>query len=113
MKKVLKEIVEETLKRLNKKTSQLNKLIQESIQNLNEEDIEKKLAQLRKNIVQYNQISTNEFDSLKKILGSQKFAGYLKIKNDLTTKVKSLLVGTDATGDRKTLPPSKVIIEGK
>lgn len=100
-------------KRLNKKKADLNKKIQESIQNLNENSPEINLTEHRKLLSEYNQISIREFDEIKSLLGAKKFAMYLKIKNELTSKVKSILIGEkgEERKNEKKLPPPRVIIE--
>ncbi|MBC7419831.1 MAG: hypothetical protein H7328_03800 [Bdellovibrio sp.] len=106
-------------KNLNKKKSELNKQIQEITLQIAEEGkksankLDATLVKYRKLLTQYNQLSTNEFDSIKKLLGAKKFAQYLNIKSELNNKVKSLLVGEK---DKKesvpsNLPPPKIIIE--
>lgn len=119
----------EIQKTLNKKKSEINKNIQESIRHLvtvNEKQLAQSLKKHRQMIVDYNQLSLSEFDSVRKLLGDQRFARYLDIKSDLTNKVKSLLIGDknldkDITnepkdsvgGDKpgKELPPPQIIIE--
>lgn len=102
-------------KDLNKKKSDLNKEIQEITQSLSNPD-ETKIKHLRKVIQSYNQISLEEFDSMKKLLGLKKFAEYLQVKSELTSRVKSLLSG-EKTNDKEKkennakLPPPQVIIE--
>ena len=110
-------------KSLNKKKAELNKAIQDQTQNLAElsRDSDKvtegQLKSLRKNIKDYNQISIEEFDSMKKLLGIKRFANYLQIKSELTTKVKSLMTGEKPPEKDKNevenvkLPPPQVIIE--
>lgn len=102
-------------KDLNKKKSDLNKKIQEITQSLSHPD-DTKIMHLRKVIQSYNQISIEEFDSMKRLLGLKKFAEYLQIKSELTSRVKSLLSGEKTNGkDKKEeglkLPPPQVIIE--
>jgi len=102
-------------KDLNKKKSDLNKEIQEITQSLSDTD-EAKVKHLRKVIQSYNQISLDEFDSMKKLLGLKKFTQYLQVKSELTSRVKSLLSG-EKTNDKEKkegnakLPPPQVIIE--
>ena len=104
----------EVSKALNKKKADINHQIQDAIQNLNVGNADANLKKYRKLMSDYNQLSLNEFDSIKKLLGTAKFMDYLKVKNDLTSKVKSLLVG-DKSNDKKEaavkLPPPKVIVE--
>ncbi len=102
-------------KDLNKKKSDLNKEIQEITQSLSSPD-EAKIKYLRKKIQNYNQISIEEFDSMKKLLGTKKFSAYLQVKSDLTNRVKSLLSGEKTNEKEKKegavkLPPPQVIIE--
>ncbi len=99
---------------LNKKKLELNKKIQDLVQSLNDKSTESNLREYKKLIQQYNQISITEFDKIKKIFGSKKFISYLKVKNELNTKMKSILVGEKSDkkeSDDKCLPKPKVIIE--
>ncbi len=105
-------------KLLNKKKSELNRKIQESIQKLTANDSDMLLRKHKKLIQEYNEIAITEFDSIKKLLGNEKFVSYLKIKNELTTKIKSILIGDKAPPEKddrklKQLPPPKVIVEAK
>jgi hypothetical protein len=104
----------ELSKSLNKKKSELNKQIQDAVQNLGSKNQEADLQKYRKLINEYSQLSVKEFDSIKRLLGNEKFTEYLKIKYELTSKVKSILVG-DKPADKKdqpvSLPPPKVIVE--
>lgn len=104
-------------KSLNKKKSELNKKIQETVFSLSAQNpSEAALSNYKKLIQQYNQLSISEFESIKQILGKDKFVKYLKIKYELTSRIKSALV-SDKSGDEKNeksnlkLPPPKIIIE--
>lgn len=104
-------------KKLNRQKSEINRKIQGSVQSLTETDTDAVLQRHKKLIQEYNNISVSEFDSIKKLLGTKKFISYLKLKNELNSKVKSILIG-EKSGDRnerrtKILPPPKVIIESK
>ena len=104
-------------KQLNRKKSELNRKIQASVQSLSEADSDSALKKHKKLIQEYNDISVSEFESIKKLLGTKKFISYLKLKNELNSKVKSILIGEKVT-DRderksKVLPPPKVIVEAK
>lgn len=104
-------------KQLNRKKSEINRKIQSSVQSLSEADSDTALKKHKKLIQEYNDLSVSEFESLKKLLGTKKFISYLKLKNELNSKVKSILIG-EKSGDRderrsKVLPPPKVIIESK
>jgi hypothetical protein len=111
-------------KNLNKQKAELNKKIQEitvnqgqSVSFLTKSQLETNLKKLRKLITDYNQLSLNEFDSMKKLLGSIRFSAYLQIKSELNNKVKSMLTGEKPVEkDKKEtsavkLPPPQVIIE--
>lgn len=104
----------EITKQLNKKKFELNKKIQNLVTDLNESSTEKNLLQYKNLIKEYNQISITEYEQIKKIFGTKKFISYLKIKNELNAKMKSIIAG-DKT-DKKdivspVLPKPKVIIE--
>lgn len=102
-------------KNLNKQKAELNKKIQDTTQQLSDNPILAKT--LRKAIVEYNQLSLTEFDSMKKLLGAKRFTIYLQFKSELTNKVKSLLTGEKPSEKEKKeapatpLPPPQVIIE--
>lgn len=103
-------------KKLNKQKSELNKKIQESIQNIPVVDSDKKmltaaLKEHRKLLTEYNQVAIDEFDQLKKLFGANKFAKYIQIKSELNAKVKSILIGDKEKKEEPKLPPPKVIIE--
>lgn len=107
----------ETIKELNKKKADLNHRIQLGIETLTANASEADLKQQRKLLVQYNELALQEFDAVKKIFGTAKFTQYLKLKNELNNKMKSILIGDKApAGDARTssdrsLPKPKVIIE--
>ena len=113
----------EIQKNLNKRKLDLNKSIQNSIatladlKNKSAFQINAKLNQHRELLKKYNHVALEEFEAMLKILGPIKFVEYLRIKNDLTNKMKSLLAGEDEKKNLKeeksfsVLPPPKVIIE--
>ena len=98
---------------LNKQKSDLNKKIQDAITRLQPGDGEAALKNYKKLLAQYNEISLTEFDSIKKLLGTKKFISYLKIKNELNTKLKNILIGERANDKKELskLPPPKVVFE--
>ena len=104
----------EISKILNKNKSELNHKIQEQTQLLTENSTESELKQFKKLLQQYNEISIVEFDSIKKLLGPKKFINYIKIKSELNSKMKSILIG-EKIADKKEniskLPAPKVIVE--
>ncbi|MBC7742955.1 MAG: hypothetical protein H7061_12215 [Bdellovibrionaceae bacterium] len=109
----------EIQKDLNKKKSELNREIQASILTLaassetSSINLKVALKRHRELLVQYNQLGIIEFDLIKKLLGERKFANYLEIKSELTSKVKSLLIGEKDKKEPTTtaLPTPKIIIE--
>lgn len=106
----------EISKSLNKKKSDLNKKINEAVANLSPSSTEESLMAYKKLLQEYNQLNINEFDSMKKLLGTKKFVSYVKIKYELTNKIKSAILSEKSTDDSTsksgaTLPPPKVIIE--
>ena len=105
----------EVSKAINKQKSELNKQIQETIQGLEASKAkEAALQKYRRLMADYNQLSLKEFDSIKKLLGPEKFADYIKIKNELTSKMKSILIGEKSSEHKDPvvkLPPPNVIVE--
>jgi hypothetical protein len=85
---------------LNKKKSEISEEIK-----LNQTDIRKnekplskieqtKLIQKNRQLLQnLNQLNLDEFDSMKKLLGSEKFLSYLFLKQEINTKFKSMVLG--------------------
>ncbi len=79
-----------------------------------DKDKEAVFKNLKKAYQEYNQLSVLELDEMKKLLGPQRLSTYLNVKQDLTAKVKSLLIQkTEDKDNRKDLPPPKVIEENK
>lgn len=106
----------EISKSLNKKKSELNKKINEAVMNLSSNSSEEALAVYKKLLQEYNQLNINEFDLMKKLLGTKKFISYVKIKYELTNKIKSAILSDKNNEDSVNkptapLPPPKVIIE--
>ena len=99
---------------LNKKKLELNKKIQDLVQSLNEKSNETNLKEYKKLLQEYNQVSITEYEQIKKIFGVKKFISYLKIKNELNSKMKSILAGDKPDkkeASDKALPQPKVIVE--
>ena len=102
-------------KTLNKRKFEINKELSELAVRLNDKSGDADLKNYRKLLQSYYQISLDEFDAVKKLLGVKKFIEYVKIKNELNLKMKSLLIG-DHSSEKKDsgarpLPAPKVIIE--
>lgn len=105
----------EILKKLNKEKSELNKKIQAIADQLNDNTPEATLKTYKKLIQDYNQCAIKEFEAVQNLLGNKKFVQYLKVKNELSNKMKSILIGEKVQEKRETaskpLPKPKVIIE--
>jgi hypothetical protein len=104
----------EVSKNLNRKKTELNHQIQQLTQALPENGSDAELRQYKKLLQQYSQLSVEEFDAMKKLLGPKRFVSYLKIKNELTSKMKSILIGEKSSEKKdvpKNLPAPKVIVE--
>jgi hypothetical protein len=89
---------------LNKKKSELSEQIKNAQTDLKKTDIKMSVFDqnklIKKNrilLMQLNQLSVDEFDSMKKLLGSEKFLQYLFLKQELNTKFKSMVLGTRGT----------------
>ncbi len=108
----------EIIKNLNQKKTDLNRKIQTELEALNSKAADVQLKKYRQLLQEYNQLTITEFDSVKKIFEAQKFIQYLKLKNELTNKMKSILAGehsdssksSESSSDKK-LPLPRVIIE--
>jgi hypothetical protein len=106
----------ETLKKLNKEKSELNKKILVRTDSLHEKSTSEDLRQLNKLLVDYNRYGLREFEAVQNLLGNQKFIQYLKIKNELSLKMKSILIG-ERSGEKKedksskSLPKPKVTVQ--
>lgn len=75
---------------------------------------EKNLSQLKAAYQKYNEIPIEEINSMKKLLGTQKLAQYFEIKQELSAKVKSLIIENEKKeADKKSLPTPRVIEEKK
>lgn len=90
--KLLSEIVQD----LNKRRQDLAEKIQEQIKSMAHEkapaQLEKSLAQYKKNLKLQSDLNTEEIDRVKKALGTEKAAQYLFVKSELSVKVKGLLL---------------------
>lgn len=97
----------EIVKSINTEKSNLNKTLQESVGQMTKVSGEKAqgeaLKKYRKDLARYNRLSEDEIDRMQALLGVSRTIQYLQIKQDLTNKVKSLLVSPDT----KTKPDAK------
>lgn len=106
---------------LNKRKSELSlaleKLSFERQKNasLTKAQINQTLKSYKSTLIEYNKLSVTEFEQMKKLLGESKFLDYLALKQDITAKLKLLVLGSDkkseSSSESKTLPPPQVIEE--
>lgn len=105
----------EIVKSLNKKKFELNEEMHEIVVKMAQEPTDKKklalLNQYKKTLQTYNHLSEEEIDKMKSLLGIQKLSQYLKIKQDITRRVKSLLANPDSLKKSGSPLPSPKVIE--
>lgn len=103
------------VKSLNKRKAELNQSLHDSVDRLatlkTTKEKETELGKYRKVLGTYNKISEEEYDKLKPILGTERLVQYLKIKQDLTGRIKSMLANPEKEKQKPQLPPPKVTIE--
>jgi hypothetical protein len=76
----------------------------------NQKERDKALAEHRKLLKAYSDLSIEEVDRIQKMLGSEKAAQYFVLKNDLTNRLKSMLATPEKKPGQKLGPPK--VIEG-
>lgn len=103
----------EVVKSLNQRKAELGQRLQDSVDRMAKETIEKaKSAQLndyKKNLRSYNQLSEEEVEKIQKLLGVDKTIQYLQIKQDLINRIKSMLSSSEVK--KRALPTPKIIEE--
>lgn len=103
------------VKDLNKRRNSANEAVQTTLKKIAEasdaKSSEKALADYKKKIKSYNDLSIEEIDRMKKILGPQRASKYFTIKNDLSNRIKTLLAAPDKPDDKVDLSAPKVIVE--
>lgn len=62
-------------------------------------------------LIAYNDLSLQELDKMKALLGDKKFLDYLAIKQDINLKLKSLVLGEEPKAKPAKLPPPQIIEE--
>lgn len=65
----------------------------------------------KKTLMAYNDLSLQELDKMKTLLGDKKFLDYLAIKQDINLKLKSLVLGEEPKAKPAKLPPPQIIEE--
>lgn len=97
---------------LNKQKIQLSARLQDlSFQSKDNPQLPKSKAlevikDYRKTLIAYNNLSLQELDKMKSLLGDKKFLDYLAIKQDINLKLKSLVQSKPSQ-----LPPPQIIEE--
>jgi response regulator of citrate/malate metabolism len=105
----------ETVRALSQKKAEMNQSLQFSIEKLSKlktiKEKEEELGRYRKALERFARLGEEEFDKLKPILGSERMAQYLVIKQDLSNRIKTMLVNPDNGKGGKALPQPKLIEE--
>lgn len=106
----------EIVKSLNTKKTELNQNLQSSVDKMSKSSSakhkEEELNRYRKILQNYSRMAEEEFDRLKPLLGAERMAQYLVIKQDLTNRIKTMLANPEANGKgSKPLPQPKLIEE--
>jgi len=105
----------ETVKALNQKKSDLNKDLQDSLAAMSKAETDKQkadqLKSYKKTLHAYNQLSEEEVEKVQGMLGVARTVQYLQIKQDLTNRIKTMLISPDANKAKPALPAPKVIEE--
>jgi len=104
----------ETVKNLNQKKADLNKELQEALVNMTKAETDKQKADqlktYKRSLHAYNLLSEEEIEKIQGMLGATRTVQYLQIKQDLTNRIKTMLMTPDASKP-KPLPAPKVIEE--
>lgn len=70
----------------------------------------------KKILIQLNQLNIDEFESMKKLLGNEKFLSYLFLKQEINAKFKSMVLGRHPEkhkDDEKSKSVEPVVVEEK
>lgn len=108
--KKISDIIKSINKKKSENTVEIDALTQTIIKSENEKDKNKAFQELKKKLQLHSAISVDELEQIKNLLGIKKLAQYLELKNDISEKVKSIILPSDKKGGKK-LPPPKVIEE--
>lgn len=106
--------ISDVIKGINKKKHDVNieieKLTKEIIKSQDDKAKSKAYNELRKKLQSHGMIAVEELEQVKAAIGIKKLGQYLEVKNDISEKVKNLIMPNDKKGGKK-LPPPKVIEE--
>lgn len=103
------------VKKLNEKKGTLNRDLQHSVEKmgaLSKSKLkEEELNRYRKLTQNYGRLGEEEFDQLKGLLGVDRMARYLQVKQDLTNRIKTMLSNPESSKGGQVLPPPQLIEE--
>lgn len=103
------------VRQLNTKKAELNQSLQTSVEKLGKakslQEKDEELTRYRKVVQSFGRLGEEEFDKLKPVLGSERLAQYLVIKQDLANRIKTMLVNPENQKGGKALPQPKLIEE--
>ncbi|NUN05124.1 MAG: hypothetical protein HUU57_05125 [Bdellovibrio sp.] len=103
------------VRQLNTKKAELNQSLQTSVEKLGKakslKEKDEELTRYRKVVQSFGRLGEEEFDKLKPVLGSERLAQYLVIKQDLANRIKTMLVNPENQKGGKALPQPKLIEE--
>jgi hypothetical protein len=90
---------------------QLQKLSKNSDAAVSKAKASEVIKNYKKTLIEYNNLSVQELDKVKELLGDQRFLEYLAIKQDINQKLKSLVLGEETKLKPSKLPPPQIIEE--
>jgi hypothetical protein len=104
----------EMIRTFNQRRARVNEDLQETLRKMSSAqsatDREKTLAEHRKHLKSYSDLSIEEADRVQKIFGTEKASRYFVLKNDLTNRLKTMLAAPEPKTAEKLGPP-KIIEE--
>ncbi|HVK62366.1 MAG TPA: hypothetical protein VM432_12485 [Bdellovibrionales bacterium] len=90
----------DTIRALNSRRRKASESMEQAIQALSgvktKQEAEKLTAAYKSNLREVHAVQIAELDQLKKIIGAEKLARYLVVKNEITEKLKSLMTAPQA-----------------
>lgn len=105
----------ELIRGLNQKRQDLNESMQETLKKLKDAkakaDQTKLIAQYRDQMKKHSQLGVDEVDQVKKMLGPEKAAQYLVLKNELMTQLRTRLTKPESEKEKSDLKAPQLIEE--
>lgn len=101
------------IKTLNERRARVNGDLQDILKRLSEskttKEKEKLLAEQKRLLRSYNELSLEEADKVQKLFGTDRAAQYFVLKNDLTNRLKTALISSDkGTNTVPSVAPTKL-----